>query len=98
MDFGLFFFEEADEFVVLLDGFERLDVDGLARRTGAVDNAGDAALEFAANGNDEPVATDGDEVFLCGTFAGELAQRGAEGFFDGSLLALLLAADAIEFG
>ena len=98
MDFGLLFFEEADEFVVLLDGFEGLDVDGLAGRTGAVDDAGDAALEFAADGNDEAVAADGDEVFLRGAFGGELAQGGAEGFFDDALLALLLAADAVELG
>ena len=31
MNFGLLFFNEADQFVVLLDGFEWLDVDGLAR-------------------------------------------------------------------
>ncbi len=30
MNLGLLFFEEADQFVVLLDGFEGLDVDGLA--------------------------------------------------------------------
>ena len=98
MDLGLLFFEEADELVVLLDGFEGLDVDGLAGGAGAVDDAGDAALELAADGDDEAVAADGDEVFLRGAFAGELAQGGAEGFFDGALLALLLAADAAEFG
>jgi len=30
VDFGLLFFEEADELVVLLDGFEGFDVNGLA--------------------------------------------------------------------
>ena len=64
VNFGLLFFDEADQFVVLLDGFERLNVDGLTGGTGAVDDAGDAALEFAADGNDEAVAADGDEVFL----------------------------------
>ena len=98
MDLGLLFFDEADEFVVLLDGFERLDVDGLAGGAGAVDDAGDAALEFAADGNDEAVAANGDEVFLRGAFDGELAQRGAEGLFDDALLAFLLAADAVELG
>ena len=29
-----------------------------------MDDAGDAALEFAADGDDEAVAADGDEVFL----------------------------------
>ncbi len=98
MNLGLLFFDEADEFVVLLDGFERLDVDGLAGGTGAVDDAGDAALELAADGDDEAVAADGDEVFLGGAVAGKLAQCGAKGFFDDALLALLLAADAAEFG
>ena len=98
VDFSLFFFEEANEFVILLDGFEGLDVDGLSGRTGAVHDAGDAALEFAADGDDEAVTADGDEVFLRGAFAGELAQCGAEGFFDGALLAFLLAADAVELG
>ncbi len=97
MDLGLFFFEEADEFVVLLDGFERLDVDGLAGRAGAVNHAGDAALEFAAHGDDEAVAANGDEVFLRGAVGGELAQRGAEALFDDALLAFLLATNAAEF-
>ena len=32
---GLLLFKEANQFVILLDGFERLDVDGLAGGTGA---------------------------------------------------------------
>ena len=60
-------------------------------------DAGDTALEFAADGNDEAVTTDGDEIFLRGAFSRELAQRGAKGFLDGALLALLLAPDAVEF-
>ncbi len=91
VDFSLFLFEKADELVVLLDGFEGLDVDGLAGGTGAVDDAGDAALELGANGNDEAVAADGDEVVLGGAVAGELAEGGAEALFDEALLALLLA-------
>jgi hypothetical protein len=98
VNFGLLFFEQADEFVVLLDGFERLDVDGLAGGAGAVDDAGDAALELGADGDDEAVAADGDEVFLGCAVGGELAQGGAEGFFNDALLALLLAADAVQFG
>ena len=55
---------QADEFVVLLDGFKRLDIDGLPRGAGAVNHAGDAPLELGANGNHEAVAANGDEVFL----------------------------------
>jgi len=98
MDFGLFLFKESDELVVLLDGFEGLDEDGLAGRAGAVDDAGDAAFEFGADGDDKTVAADGDDVVLGGAVRGELAEGGAEGFFNDALLTLLIAADAVEFG
>ena len=98
MDFSLFFFEEADELVVLLDGFEGFDVDGLAGRAGAMNDAGDAALELRADGDDEAVAANGDEVFLGGAVGGELAEGGAEGLFDDALLTLLVAADAVKLG
>ena len=55
-------------------------------------------LSSAADGNDEAVAADGDEIFLRCAVAGELAQRGAEAFFNEALLALLIAADAAELG
>jgi hypothetical protein len=71
VDLGLLFFEEADELVVLLDGFEGLDVDGLAGGAGAVDYAGDAALLLGFDGDDEAVAADGDEVFLGVAVGGE---------------------------
>ena len=64
MDLGLLFLDEADQFVVLFDGLERLDVNRLPRGAGAVDHAADAPLELAADGNDEAVAADGDKVFL----------------------------------
>ena len=98
MDLGLFFFEEADQFVVLLDGFEGLDIHGLARRAGAVHHAADAALELAAHGDDEAVAANGDDVFLRGAFGGKLAQGGAERLLDDAALAVLVAADAAQFG
>ena len=78
MNLGLLFFDQADQFVVLLDGFERLDVNRLARGAGAVNHAGDAALQLGADGNDEAVAADGDEVFLRCAFRAELAQGGAQ--------------------
>ena len=98
VNFFLLFFEEADEFVVLLNGLKGLNVDSLAGGAGAVHDSRDAALELAANGNDEAVAADGDEVFLRGAFAYEFAQGRAERLLYGALLSLLLAADAIEFG
>ncbi len=98
MNLGLLFFDEADQLVVLLDGFKRLDVDCLARRTGAVNHARDAPLQLGADGNDEAVAANGDEVFLRSAVAGKLAQGGAKAFFNEALLALLIATDAAEFG
>ncbi len=98
VNFGLLFFDEAHQLVVLLDGFKRLDVDRLSGRAGAVDDAADAPLELAADGNDEAVAANGDEVFLRGALGGEFAQGGAEALFDDALLALLLAADAGQLG
>jgi hypothetical protein len=62
-----------------------------------VDYAGDAALELGADGNDEAVAADGDEVLLGCAIAGKLAQGGSERLFNLALLALLLATDAVEF-
>jgi len=38
VDFGLLLFEEADELVVLLDGFEGFDVRPSVRRTRSVDD------------------------------------------------------------
>src|SRR6185312_8953258 len=90
MDFRLFLFDEAHQLVVLLDGFKRLDVNRLSRRTGAVNHAGDAALELAAHRNDEALAADGDQFVLRGSFAGELAQSGAQALLDDPLLAFLL--------
>ena len=98
VNLGLLFFDEAHQLVVLLDGFQGLDVDGLPRGAGAVDDARDAALQLRADGDDEALAADGDEVFLGRAFLGELAQRGAQAFFDDALLALLVASDAAQLG
>ena len=87
MDFGLLFFNQADELVVLLDGFEGFDVDGLAGRAGSVDDAGDAALELAADGDDEAIAADGNELFLRLPVGREAAQRRAQRISDEPLLA-----------
>ena len=98
VNLGLLFFDQAHQFVVLLDGFQRLDVNRLPRGAGAVNHAADAPLQLGADGNDEAVAANGDEVFLGCAVLGELAQGGAQAFFDEPLLALLLAADAAQLG
>ena len=60
--------------------------------------AADAPLQLRADGDHEAVAAYGDEIFLCGAFRCELAQGGAQGFFNLFFLALLLTADASQFG
>ena len=74
VDLGLFFVEEADELVVLLDGFEGFHEDGLAGRRRAVNDAGNLALELGFDGNDEAVAANGDEVVLGAAAFGEAAE------------------------
>ncbi len=97
VNLGLFFFEEADEVVVELDGFEGLDVDGLTGGAGSVDDALDAAFPLGFDGDDEALAADGDEVVLGAAAFGKAAQSGAKAFLNGALLALHFAADAAEF-
>jgi len=98
VDLGLLFVEEADEFVVLLDGFEGFHEDGLSGGGGAVDDAGHLAFELDFYRDDEAVAADGDEVFLAGAAFAEAAEGSAEAVFDGAMLALHGAADAAKFG
>ena len=96
MNLSLLVFQQAHQFVVLLDGFERLHVDRLPRRAGAVNYAANTALQFRADRNDEAVAANGDEVFLGGSVIGELAQGGTKTLFDEALLPLLLAANPAQ--
>ncbi len=98
VNLGLFFVEETDEFVVLLDGLEGFDEDGLAGGGRAVDDAGDLAFELSFDGDDEAVAADGDEVVLGAAPFAEAAQGLAEALFDGAVLAFHGAANAAEFG
>ncbi len=95
---GLLLVEQADEFVVLLDRLERLDIYGLAAAAGAVHHTRDAALELCLHRDDEALAANRDEVFLRRALAGEAAQRLAQAALDGALLPLDLAADAAQIG
>lgn len=98
MDFGLFFVEEAKEFVVGFDGLQGLDEDSLASGGRAMDDAGDAAAELGFDGDGEAVAADGDEFVLnCSRFR-DGSQGAAKGVLDGAVLALEGAADAGELG
>ena len=98
MNLGEFFIQQPHQFVVLLDGFERLDEDGLATGTGAVDDALHAAFLLDLHGDDETLAADGDEFVLHGAAFGEFPENSAERFLDQPLLFLDLAADAAQLG
>jgi len=94
VDLGLLFVEQANQFVVLFDSFEGLNEDCLPGRRRAMNDAGNLAFELGFDGDDEAVATDGDEVFLrTPTFAKAL-QGLAEAGFDGAVLAFHGAANA----
>ena len=98
MHLGLLVFEQAHQFVVQLDGLQRLDVYRLAAGAGAVHHARHAALELRLHRNDKALAANRDQVFLRRALAGEAAQRRAQAALDRALLSLHLAADAPQFG
>src|ERR1035441_5339119 len=98
MDFGLFLIQQANQFVVLLDGFERLDKDGLSAGTGSVHDSLDAAFLLDFHRDHETLATDGDQFVLHGAALGEFAQVTAQRLLNLTLLLFNLAAEAAEFG
>jgi len=63
-----------------------------------VDDAGDLAFELGFDGDDEAVASYGDEAVLGAAAFAEAAERFAEALFDGAVLAFHGAADAAKFG
>ena len=98
MNLDEFFFEQPDEFVVLLDGLHRLDKHGLSAGACAVDDALYAAFLLDLDWDDEALAADGDEFVLNRAAFGEMAQISAERFLDGAALLFNVAADACQFG
>ena len=60
----MFFFEQADELIVLFDGFQGLDEYGLAAGAGAVYDSLHAAFLFDLYGDYEAFATDRDQFVL----------------------------------
>src|SRR6266478_3845622 len=98
MNLGLFFIEQAYQFVVLLDGFERLDKDGLSAGTGAVHDALHAAFLLDFHRNHKTLAADGNQFILYRPALGEFAQVAAERFLNLTLLFFGVAANAAKFG
>ncbi len=98
MDLGLFFIQQAHQFVVLLDGFERLDKDGLSAGTGAVHHALHAALLLDFYRDDKALAADGDQFVLHGAAFGKFPQVAAQRFLNLAFLLLDLTANAAQLG
>jgi hypothetical protein len=94
----LFFVEEANEFIVLLDGLEGFNEDGLARGGRTVDDSGHLTLELGLDWDDKTIAADGNEVVLSAPAFSQATERLAETLFDRAMLAFHGAADAAEFG
>ena len=91
-----FFFGEAHQFVVELDGFERLDEQRVAAAAGSVDHAVDAPLAAGDYGDDEAIVADGDEVFLQRAVCMMGAQEAFERMLDRVALLLAVAAQAAQ--
>ncbi len=63
-DFTRLFLGEAHQFVIEVDGFERLDEERVAARTGSVDDAVQLAALPGDQRHHESLIADGDELFL----------------------------------
>ena len=98
MHLGLFLVKQADQFVVLLDGLKRLNVDRLPAAARAVHHSRNTALPLRLYGNHEAFAADGDEIFLRRALAGKAPQRLPQAALDRPLLPLDLTADALQVG
>src|ERR1700686_2127820 len=97
MNLRLFVIEQAHEFVVLFDGFERLDENGLPAGTSAVNHALHAALLLDLDGNDEALAADGDQLILHRAAFGQTPQVCAKGILNPTALLFDLAANPRQF-
>ncbi len=98
MNLGEFFIQQADQFVVLLDGFERLDEDGLSAGTGAVHYALHAAFLLDFDRDHETLAADGDQFVLHGSAFGEFPQVAAQRFLYLTLLLFDFTANTAQLG
>ena len=95
-DFGGFFFGKLNELIVGLDGFERLEENGLAGGAGSVHHAGNGAALLGANGYHEAIVAESDVVFAGVGIAG--AENLAERFLDRGARLADAGADAAKCG
>jgi hypothetical protein len=95
-DLARFLFAEPHQFVIEVDGFERLDEQRASARTGAVNDAFELAALAGDDRHDEALVAYGDELLLQDAFLAVGFEEAFERSLNGFLLALDIAADAPE--
>src|SRR3954463_11298403 len=98
MHLCVLFVNQAYEFVVLLDGLHRLDIDRLSARTRAVDNALHLALLLDLNRDDETLTADGDQFVLRRAAFTQPSKMRLQRLLYHTFLLLDFAADACQLG
>ncbi len=64
VDLAKFFFFQMNQFIVEVNGFQRLDKHGGSAAAGSVDDAVDLALSSGDNRHNKAIVANGDEIFL----------------------------------
>ncbi len=98
MNLSQLFVEQAYQFVILLDRFQRLDEHGLAAGTCAMHHALHAAFLFNFHGDNKALAADGYQFVLHGAALGQLAQISAQRLLNLAPLLFDVAANSRQFG
>src|ERR1700722_9094727 len=96
MNLRLFFIHQADQLVILLDGFKRLDKNRLPAGTGAVYNSLHAAFLLDFHRDHKALAANRDQFVLNRSAFGKFPEISAQRFLNLPLLLLDLAANAAE--
>ena len=95
-DLARFFFLQTHQFVVEVDGFERLQEQRLTGGARAVDHAGQLAALARDHRHHEAVVAERDVLFLQYALVAVGAEKALERFLDGLFLLLDFAADAMQ--
>ncbi len=95
-DLALLFFAQAHQFIVQVDGLERLDEQRVAAAAGAVNHAVDLALLAGHHRHDEAIVAQRDELFLQRAVVAMRAEKPLQRILDLPLLALDVAPQAMQ--
>ena len=94
VDLGLLVVQQPHQVVVLLDGLQRLDEDGLPARRRSVGHALHAPTLFDLHRDHEAIPANRDQLVLHGPALREPAQVAAQRFLNRAFLLLDVAPDA----